>query len=109
MRTALTTNGMLLNERRLDALMGVVDLIAISLDGTPAYRNRNRASARAFPTMASHLAGLRARAIPFGFIFTLTQYNIHELDWVASFAMDQGAALLPNPSYGGGRARTRDP
>jgi MoaA/NifB/PqqE/SkfB family radical SAM enzyme len=94
MRTALTTNGMLLDARRLDALKGVTDLIAISLDGTPESHNRNRGSDRAFLTMAARLAGLREREIPFGFIFTLTQQNLHELDWVARFAVEQGAALL---------------
>jgi MoaA/NifB/PqqE/SkfB family radical SAM enzyme len=37
---------------------------------------------------------LRASGIPFGFIFTLTFHNVHELDWVAQFAVEQGAKLL---------------
>jgi MoaA/NifB/PqqE/SkfB family radical SAM enzyme len=37
---------------------------------------------------------VRASGIPFGFIFTLTQHNLNELDWVARFALEQGAKLL---------------
>jgi len=29
-----------------------------------------------------------------GFIFTLTFHNVHELEWVAQFAVEQGAKLL---------------
>lgn len=94
MITTVTSNGMLLTERRLETLYGVVDLLAISLDGMPASHNRVRASERAFDTMAARLEGVRQAGIPFGFIFTLTQYNLHELDWVANFAIEQGATLL---------------
>jgi len=92
--TTVTTNGMLLTERRLAALAGHLDLLAISLDGPPESHNRMRASEHAFAQMESRLDGLRASGIPFGFIFTLTQRNVHELDWVAAFAAEQGAGLL---------------
>jgi Fe-coproporphyrin III synthase len=44
--------------------------------------------------MASRLDGLRRAEIPFGFIFTLTQHNIHELSWVVEFALREGASLV---------------
>jgi MoaA/NifB/PqqE/SkfB family radical SAM enzyme len=94
MLNTITTNGMLLDKRRLANLDGIVDLIAISLDGIPESHNRMRNSRRAFGTMQGHLAGLRDSGIPFGFIFTLTQFNLHELDWVTDFALEQGARLL---------------
>jgi Fe-coproporphyrin III synthase len=106
MITTVTSNGMLLNERRLETLEGVVDLLAISLDGVPASHNRNRASERAFGTMAARLEGVRRSGIPFGFIFTLTLHNLHELDWVAKFALEQGAQLLQiHPLEEVGRAK----
>jgi MoaA/NifB/PqqE/SkfB family radical SAM enzyme len=106
MITTVTSNGMLLDERRLETLQGAVDLLAISLDGVPTSHNRNRASERAFETMASRLEGVRRTGIPFGFIFTLTQHNLHELDWVADFALDQGARLLQvHPLEEVGRAK----
>lgn len=94
MVTTATSNGMLLEERRLDELAGVLDLLAISLDGVPASHDRVRAHPGAFAAMAGRLPGVRASGIPFGFIFTLTQHNLHELEWVAQFALEQGASLL---------------
>lgn len=105
MGTALTTNGMALTERALDALVGRADLVAISLDGVPAAHNRMRAHPRAFESMAGRLPALRRSGIPFGFIFTLTRYNVNELDWVAGFAAEAGASLLQvHPLEGVGRA-----
>lgn len=94
MLTTLTTNGMLLMGRRLEALVGTADLIAISLDGHPSSHNQLRAHPRAFERMAANLPALRATGIPFGFIFTLTQHNLDEVEWVADFAVEAGARLL---------------
>jgi MoaA/NifB/PqqE/SkfB family radical SAM enzyme len=110
MVTTVTTNGMLLDEARLETLRGAADLIAISLDGKPESHNIMRASKRAFSGMVSRLEGLRASEIPFGFIFTLTQYNLDELEWVADFALEQGAKLLQiHPLEDVGRARVEIP
>ena len=92
--TAITTNGMLLDKRSLEMLKGIADLIAVSLDGTPESHNLMRNSKIAFEKMFANLKYLRRSKIPFGFIFTLTQYNLHELDWVIDFAIEQGASLL---------------
>ena len=104
--TTVTTNGMLLTRRHLDELVGRLDLLAISLDGPPESHNRMRASEHAFAEMESRLDDVRSSRIPFGFIFTLTQRNVHELDWVAQFAVEQGARLLQiHPLEEVGRAR----
>jgi MoaA/NifB/PqqE/SkfB family radical SAM enzyme len=106
MTTTVTTNGMLLDKRWLKNLTGRADLIAISLDGVPESHDVIRGSKRAFSQMANKLASLRDSGIPFGFIFTLTQYNLDELDWVAAFALEQGARLLQiHPLEDVGRAR----
>jgi Fe-coproporphyrin III synthase len=94
MATTVTTNGILLDELQLENLGSDCDLVAISLDGVPDSHNRMRASPRAFEAMRERLPGLRASGIPFGFIFTLTFHNVHELEWVAQFAVEQGAQLL---------------
>jgi MoaA/NifB/PqqE/SkfB family radical SAM enzyme len=108
MRTAVATNGMLLAGARLAALRGRADILAISVDGVPASHNRIRGSARAFEGMASRLEGVRESAIPFGFIFTLTRFNAHELEWVAQFAIEQGAVFLHvHPLEEVGRAAER--
>lgn len=94
LHTALATNGMLLNERHLDSIAPYIDLIAISIDGVPESHNHMRAHDHAFEHMAAYLGNLRERNMNFGFIFTLTQHNLHELPWVANFALEQGAKLL---------------
>ncbi len=94
MRTAVVSNGMLLDERRLEQLKGAIDILAISLDGMPASHNRMRGKEQAFETMVTRLEGIRESDIPFGFIFTLTNRNFRQLDWVANFALEQGANLL---------------
>lgn len=108
--TTVTTNGMLLDRRRLAMLEPDADLVAISLDGLPESHAEMRANPRAFTSMAARLGGLRASGIPFGFIFTLTFHNVNELDWVARFAVEQGAKLLQiHPLEPVGRAvRTLD-
>jgi hypothetical protein len=46
--------------------------------------------------------------MPFGFIFTLTQYNLHEAPFVLEFALEQGASLFQiHPLETVGRARER--
>ncbi len=101
--TAITSNGMLFSTRHLKDLSDVTDLIAISLDGVPESHNTMRNYPKAFEKMASKLEILRDSGIPFGFIFTLTQYNLHELAWIIAFAIEQGARLLqihPLENYG---------
>ena len=95
LRVSVTTNGMLLDERRVGWLRDSgTCLVAISLDGQPESHNRMRGSPGAFKSMRARLPLLREAGIAFGFIFTLTQFNSNELQWVADFARDQGAQLL---------------
>lgn len=108
MVTTVTTNGMMLDAPRLSRLQGLVSLIAISIDGIPESHNRIRNHPRAFSQMKSNLEYVRASEIPFGFIFTLTQHNVDELDWVARFALEQGAGLLQiHPLEEVGRAASK--
>lgn len=108
LKTALTTNGTVLTRWRLDALRDRLDLMTLSLDGVPESHDRIRNSPGAFDRMARSLPPLRASGIPFGIIFTLTQHNVHELEWVAGFAREHGAELLQiHPLELSGRARSR--
>lgn len=92
--TTVTTNGMLLDRRRLAMLEPDADLVAISLDGRPESHAEMRANRRALSATTARLRGLRASGIPFGFIFTLTFHNVDELEWAAAFAVEQGAKLF---------------
>lgn len=104
--TTVTTNGLLLSERRLAALAPHLSLLAISIDGVPESHDRMRALPGAFDRMRARLEHVRAAGVPFGFIFTLTLANLHELAWVAEVAAAEGARLLQiHPLEQAGRAR----
>jgi MoaA/NifB/PqqE/SkfB family radical SAM enzyme len=103
--TSLTTNGLLLTERRLGEIAPYLQLLAVSVDGEPESHNRLRALPTAFAKMAEKLKILRASGVPFGIIFTLTRHNLPELSWVADFAAGEGAAQLQvHPLESVGRA-----
>jgi MoaA/NifB/PqqE/SkfB family radical SAM enzyme len=105
MRTLITTNGTLNDRRHLEPLLGHLDLLAMSLDGPPDAHDRMRARTGAFAAMEAGLDVVREYGIPFGFLFTLTQYNVHQVEWAAAFAIEQGAALLQiHPLEASGRA-----
>lgn len=105
MRTTVTSNGLLLSRARLEHLRPHLDLLAISLDGVPESHNRIRDAPYAFALMAARLEGVRESRVPFGFIFTLTQHNLHELPWVVEFSVREGASLLQiHPLEASGRA-----
>src|ERR1022692_2885761 len=107
LRTTVTTNGILLNRRRLSMLGGLIDLVAISIDGMPESHNRLRDSGLAFQAMRERLPGLREAGFRFGFIFTLTRHNVNELPWVAKFAHEEGARSLQiHPLEEAGRAES---
>jgi MoaA/NifB/PqqE/SkfB family radical SAM enzyme len=107
MLTTVTTNGMLLDRKRLHELRELVDLFAISLDGVEESHNRMRGNPRAFELMTRRLNDVREAGVKFGFIFTLTMHNLHELEQVASFAVDQGACSLQvHPLEEVGRAQS---
>jgi MoaA/NifB/PqqE/SkfB family radical SAM enzyme len=104
----LVTNGTGLTRRRLDRLAGLVDTIAIGIDGVPERHNRIRRAPGAFETMERRLELLKHSAIQFGFVFTLTRENLRDLEWAADFAVSRGAAMLqirPLEEYG--RASTQ--
>jgi MoaA/NifB/PqqE/SkfB family radical SAM enzyme len=94
MRTAVTSNGLLLTERRLSELVGLVDVLAISLDGRPETHDWMRGDRRAFARMFARLPAVRDSGIAFAFITTLTMHNAHELEFVFQLAAEYDAALV---------------
>lgn len=107
LRTTLTTNGMLLTEKRMAALRPHLDLIAVSLDGPPQVHNNVRQSPDAFDRLVRGVAAVRDAGIPFGFIHTVTRRSWPHLLWTAEFAAQQGARLLQlHPLELTGRAAT---
>ncbi len=107
MQTTITTNGLLLDDRHIELLLGRVDFLAISLDGAPDRHNHMRNAPRAFETMHKRLSSLRSSGIPFGFLFTLTHESIDDLGWAAEFAAAEQAQVLQiHPLEETGRARS---
>jgi len=86
-------------------LDGHIDLIAISLDGPPQDHDQMRGRRGAFEAMIQNVPHLGKRGLRFGFLFTLTQQNVHQLDWAARLATKHGASLLQiHPLEAVGRA-----
>jgi MoaA/NifB/PqqE/SkfB family radical SAM enzyme len=103
----LTSNGTLVTPRRLAALDGCLDLLVLSLDGPRAEHDRMRGRDGAYDAMTRRIDAVRESGIPFGFLFTLTQHNVHQLEWAAGFAAASGAALLQvHPLEASGRGRS---
>jgi MoaA/NifB/PqqE/SkfB family radical SAM enzyme len=94
MIATVTTNAMLVDEPCAAMLRENASIVAVSVDGPPESHNRLRAHPKAFERMTEGVGRLKKVGVPFGFIFTLTLHNLHELSWIAEFAAGQGAALL---------------
>ncbi len=110
LRTTVTSNGMLLTERRLGELVGFVDVLAISLDGRPESHVAMRGDDRAFAMLDRRMEGVRRSGIPFGLITTLTQHNVHEAEFVVGYAVEHGASLVQlHPLEPEGAARVNLP
>jgi len=91
MLTTVTSNGMLLTPRRWEPLADLVDVLAISIDGTPEEHDLIRRREGAFARTVANLEFARAWGGPFGFIFTLTQHNVDSLEFVVRLAAAEGA------------------
>jgi MoaA/NifB/PqqE/SkfB family radical SAM enzyme len=68
-----------------------VDVLAVSIDGTPAEHDLIRRREGAFARTVANLEIARAWGGPFGFIFTLTQHNVDSLEFVVRLAAAEGA------------------
>jgi sulfatase maturation enzyme AslB (radical SAM superfamily) len=110
MLTTITTNGMLITSRRWGQLSSYVDIVAISIDGTPWEHNTIRGQDGAFERTIGNLSVIRASEVPFGFIFTLTQHNVDSLEFVVRLAAEHGArSVQVHPLTLRGRAATMLP
>src|SRR6266542_267522 len=94
MIATVTTNGMLIDDARASMLQELTDLVAISIDGPPDAHNTVRAHPRAFDHMERGIAYLKNAGVPFGLIFTLTQFNLDQISWIAEYAVSHGAGLF---------------
>jgi MoaA/NifB/PqqE/SkfB family radical SAM enzyme len=108
MVTTVTSNGMLLSPARWNPVAGLVDVLAVSIDGRPEEHDRIRGREGAFDITVANLATVRSSGTPFGFIFTLTQHNVDSLDFVVRLAAREGArSVQVHPLTLHGRAAER--
>ena len=91
MVTTVTSNGMLLTPARWEPMAPLVDVLAVSIDGTPAEHDEIRGRHGAFARTVANLEVARSAGTAFGFIFTLTQHNVDSLESVVRLAADHGA------------------
>jgi MoaA/NifB/PqqE/SkfB family radical SAM enzyme len=94
MRTQIATNGWFLADQRYARVADLIDLVAVSVDGSREVHNHLRGSPRAFDRLESGLAHLRGLGRRFGLIHTVTAQNWESLFETADFAVRSGAALL---------------
>lgn len=94
LRTLVTTNGTLLDGRRMRRLEGLIDVLAISVDGPPEIHNAVRASANAFAQTLRGIEAVAASGQRFGIIHALTPRSWQHLPWLGDFAVEHGASLL---------------
>ena len=110
MITTITSNGMLLTGRRWAPLAALVDVLAISIDGTPLEHDQIRRREGAFAQTVANLEVVRSSGVPFGIIFTLTQHNVDSLEFVVRLAAEHGArGVQVHPLTLQGRAATALP
>ncbi|WP_217912918.1 radical SAM protein [Miltoncostaea marina] len=93
LRTTVTTNGTLLDARRLDLLAGRVDVLAVSLDGPPDLHDRIRGRG-AFARLEAGIGRARDAGVPFGVVYTVGRSSWRDVAWAAGFAHAHGARLL---------------
>ena len=106
-RNIAASNGMLLNSSRSRDTLQHLDLIAISIDGQPAFHDDIRNLKGAFDKMEKGVEILNTMGKTFGFIHTLTDISWQHFSWLADYAYEQGASLLQlHPLELTGRART---
>jgi MoaA/NifB/PqqE/SkfB family radical SAM enzyme len=107
MLNTITSNGMLMTPHRWEPLAPLVDFAAISIDGTEPEHDRIRREEGAFARTVQNLSVIRASGVPFGIIFTLTQHNVDNLEFVVRLALEQGAkSVQVHPLTMHGRAAT---
>jgi len=110
MLTSITSNGMLATAARWEPLAPLLDVAAISIDGTPSEHDAIRRRDGAFAATVRNLEVIRASGVPFGFIFTLTQHNVDSLEFVVRLAAEHGArSVQVHPLTLHGRAASELP
>ncbi|MEO6682637.1 MAG: radical SAM protein [Ginsengibacter sp.] len=88
------SNGMLFQSAKNRKTLEHLDLVAISIDGKPAFHDQIRNMKGAFSKMENGIDILKSTGTTFGFIHTLTEQSWQDILWLSDFAFEKGAQLL---------------
>lgn len=103
-RVNMITNGVLLDQRRLNDLKDVISRIGVSIDGTPSTHDRYRGKG-SFARTERALTNLHESDAVFGIAHCVTRESISELPWMLDFCLEHKASLLQlHPIVRTGRA-----
>jgi Fe-coproporphyrin III synthase len=103
MRTGLVSNGSFLTADRVNRLAGLVDVVAISLDGPRDLHNRIRGSHQSYDRALRALARLADAGISSAVLHTVTKDSLPHVAELVAVAHQHGAAvtrLHPLELYG---------
>jgi len=101
----ITTNGTLLNQKKVKRLIPLIDYIEVSLDGMLDLHNEIHNDPNAFSELLKGVDILKNYAQNFGFVHTLTSKSWDSLLWLAEFVFEnQGSKLRIHPLEMAGRA-----
>ncbi len=89
-----TTNGTVLNDKKIKRLLPLIDYVEVSLDGTPELHNEIRNDQEAFAQLEKGVEILKKYVERFGFTHTLTSKSWDSLLWLTEFVSRNGAAKM---------------
>lgn len=93
--TTVTTNGLLLGQRRWERVAEFVDLLLVSVDGTEEEHDALRGRPGAYAQTVRNLEAARRTGTPFGLVTTLTQHHgAGSLESVVRLAAREGAGSV---------------
>lgn len=93
--TTVTTNGLLLGQRRWERVAEFVDLLLVSIDGTEAQHDALRGRPGAYAQTVRNLDAVRRTGTPFALVTTLTrEQGAGGLESVVRLAAREGACAV---------------
>ncbi len=93
-KTSLITNGSAINNNNIDWLIDNIEMIAISVDGTPELHNKIRNHPQAFRFVENAINYLTQYEVAFGIAFCVSHLSINDIPWIVDYAEEHNASLL---------------
>jgi len=94
LKVCLFTNGSRINEKNLREMMKYVDSFAISLDGDEKIHDELRGKKGSFLEVKNAIGLFKKYNLNFLIQFMVTPFSWNKIDWIARFAMENGAKVV---------------